>query len=108
MTEPTRRKLLPAPGGAAGLAVPRTAGSRPPLHRAATFFSASTTNAISATAVMLPVAEGEIARDDEVERCLLELADRRALRHVDLPMFPSRAVGFVSLARRRGSHGGDQ
>lgn len=63
-----------------------TLGGRAPMRRDTIFRIASMTKAVTATAVIMLVEEGQLTLDARAERWLPELANRRVLRRLEGPV----------------------
>lgn len=78
----------------AGVSGTQAVGTEAPMRRDTIFRIASMTKAVTAAAVMMLVEEGKLSLEENAERLLPELADRRVLRTLQSPIddtVPARA-----------------
>src|SRR5439155_13337600 len=84
-------------------------GGDQPMRRDTIFRITSMTKPILAAATMLLVEDGTVALDESVDRLLPELANRRALRHIDGPLddtvAANRPITVEDLLTFRMGHG---
>src|SRR5690242_6650337 len=90
-------------------AIGRLAFDGPPMARDSIFRITSMTKPVTATATMILVEDGKLQLDDPVDRFLPELANRRALRRIDAPVFDTlpakRPITLRDLLTFRSGHG---